>query len=303
MLPQKTAKLNDYTACAGPYCEPWRTALGVLLIATVYGGGTYLLAMGAIKIAESIQLGSGYAMVFELATSSSKRAVLIALFSAVLMLPGLWLVLRFLHHRSLRSVLAPTGRVHWGNYTRAMLFILVFAGVTSIPVLLNAEFTQQLSLSQWLPWLAPALLLIFLQTATEELVFRGYLMQQLAARFQSRWVWWVLPAVLFGALHYNTLTYGDNAWLVVFSAFLTGLIFGDITARSGDLSIALGLHFANNLTVILLLGVPGQLSSLSLFLQKLNVRDVDVMRVEILASTGIMLAVYFVYLLVMRTRR
>lgn len=303
MLPQKTAKLNDYIACVGPYCEPWRTALGVLIIATAYAGGTYLLAMGAIKVAESIQLGAGYAMVFELATSSSKRAVLIALFSAVLMLPGLWLVLRFLHHRSLRSVLAPTGRVHWGNYTRAMLFILAFGGIASIPVLLNAEFTQQLSLSQWLPWLAPALLLIFLQTATEELVFRGYLMQQLAARFHSRWVWWVLPAALFGALHYNTLTYGANAWLVVFAAFLTGLIFGDITARSGDLSIALGLHFANNLTVILLLGVPGQLSSLSLFLQKLNVRDVDVMRVEILFSTGIMLAVYLVYLLVMRGRR
>jgi len=303
MLPQKTAKFESYTACAGPYCEPWRTALGVLIVAAVYAGGGYLLVMLAIKLAESVQLGAGYAMVFELATSSSKRAVLIALFSAVLMLPGLWLVLRFLHHRSLRSVLAPTGRVHWGNYTRAVLFILAFAGVTSIPVLLNAEFTRQLSLSQWLPWLAPALLLIFLQTATEELVFRGYLMQQLAARFHSRWVWWVLPAALFGAVHYNTLTYGDNALLVVFSAFLTGLIFGDITARSGDLSIALGLHFANNLTVILLLGVPGQLSSLSLFLQKLNIRDVDVMRAEILASTGLMLVIYFVYLLVMRARR
>ena len=128
-------------------------------------------------------------------------------------------------------------------------------------------------------------------------------MQQLAARFHSRWVWWVLPAVLFGALHYNPLVYGDNTWLVIISAVLSGLIFGDITARSGDLSIALGLHFANNLTVILLLGVPGQLSSLSFYLQKLNVRDVDVMRLEILTSAGVMLAVYFVYLLVMRGRR
>ncbi len=128
-------------------------------------------------------------------------------------------------------------------------------------------------------------------------------MQQLAARFHSRWVWWVLPAVLFGALHYNPLVYGDNTWLVIAAAVLSGLIFGDITARSGDLSIALGLHFANNLTVILLLGVPGQLSSLSLFLQKLNVRDEDVMRLEILTSSGIMLAVYFIYLLVMRARR
>ena len=303
MLPKKTAKFEAYTACAGAYCAVWRTGLGILIIAVSYGGGTYLLGILAIKIAESIQLGAGYAMVFELATSSSKRAVLIALFSAVLMLPGLWLALKTVHHRSLRSVIAPTGRVHWGNYMRAVLFVALFAGGSSLPVLINAEFTQQLGLGQWLPWLAPALLLIFLQTATEELVFRGYLMQQLAARFHSRWVWWVLPAMLFGALHYNPLIYTDNTWLVVASAVLSGLIFGDITARSGDLSIALGLHFANNLTVILLLGVPGQLSSLSFYLQKLNVRDVDVMRLEILTSAGIMLAVYFVYLLVMRGRR
>ena len=303
MLPQKTAKFEDYTACAGPYCEPWRTALGVLLVAAVYAGGGYLLVKLAIKTAESVQLGAGYAMVFELATSSSKRAVLIALFSAVLMLPGLWLVLRFLHHRSLRSVLAPTGKVHWGNYTRAVLFILIFAGFTSLPVLLNAEFTQQLTLGQWLPWLAPALLLIFFQTATEELVFRGYLMQQLAARFHSRWVWWVLPALLFGAMHYNTAIYGENWWLVVASATLAGLIFGDITARSGDLSIAMGLHFANNLTSVLLIGVPGQLSALSLYLQKLDVRNVDAMRVELLGATAVMLAVYLIYLLVLRARR
>lgn len=303
MLPRKTARFEDYTACAGPYCAPWRTGLGILIIAAGYVGGGLLIGYLAIQIAESIQLGAGYAMVFELATSSSKRAVLIALFSAVMMLPGLWLALKYVHHRSLRSAIAPTGRVHWRNYMRAVLFVAVFAGATSLPVLLNAEFTQQLELGQWLPWLAPALLLLFLQTATEELVFRGYLMQQLAARFHSRWVWWVLPAVLFGALHYSPVVYGDNTWLVVASAVLSGLIFGDITARSGDLSIALGLHFANNLVVVLLLGVPGQLSSLSLYLQKLNVRDTDVMRYEILLSGGIMLAVYGIYLLVMRARR
>lgn len=303
MLPRKTAKFEEYTACAGPYCEPWRTALGVLIIAAAYVGGGLGIGYIAVKIAENIQLGAGYAMVFELATGSSKRAVLIGLFSAVMMLPGLWLALKFVHHRSLRSVLAPTGRMHWGNYTKAMIFILVFATLSTLPVLLNAEFTQQLSLGQWLPWVLPALVLIFLQTATEELVFRGYLMQQLAARFHSRWVWWVLPALLFGALHYNPTTYGENAWLVVAAAVLSGLIFGDISARTGDLSIAMGLHFANNLTVLLLLGVPGQLSALSLYLHKINIRDDAVMRLELLTSTGLMLAAYFIYLLVMRGRR
>ena len=303
MLPRKTQRLTSYSACAEDYCEPWRTALGVLLVAGIYLAGVSGLGWAAIQIAERIQLGAGYAMIFELATYSTKRAVMIALFSVVLALPALWLVLRFLHHRSLRSLIAPTGRIHWRNYTRALVFVAVFGLVTTIPVLMGSAFTQQLTLMQWLPWVAPALILIFLQTATEELFFRGYLMQQLAARFHSRWVWWVLPALLFGALHYNTITYGENTWIVVASATLAGLVFGDITARSGDLSIALGLHFANNLTSVLIIGVPGQLSSLSLYLHKINIRDVDVMRVELLSSMGVMLAVYFVYLLVLRARR
>jgi len=302
MLPQKTAKLNDYTACAGPYCEPWRTALGVLLIAGIYAGGGYLLGMLVIYIAESYQIGAGYVLVFEMALGSTPRAVLISLLLIALILPGLWLVLKYLHHRSVLSLIAPSGKVHWKNYRRAIYFILAFSLLTSLPIYFNAEFTQQLSLAEWLPWLAPALLLLFLQTTTEELLFRGYLMQQLAAHFHSRWVWWVLPAVIFGAIHYSPL-HGDNRWLVVGATILTGLILGDITARFGDLSIAMGLHFANNLTVIFLLGVPGQVSGLSLFLHDFNVQDTDAMRIGILTSSGLMLASYFVYLLVMRGRR
>ncbi|MCF6272237.1 MAG: CPBP family intramembrane metalloprotease [Rhodobacteraceae bacterium] len=303
MLPAKTAKFNTYTACATAYCEPWRTALGVLLIAGLYLGAAAALGAGALKIAEQVQLGSGYALAFELVTMSSKRAVLVALFSIVLALPALWLVLKYLHRRSLKSLIAPTGRVHWASYRRAMVFIAVFGLASSLPIMISGAASQQLALSDWLPWLLPALVLIFLQTATEELFFRGYLMQQLAARFRSRWIWWVLPAVLFGVMHYSPAIYGNNTWLVVGIATLAGLIFGDITARSGDLSMALGLHFANNILALLIIGVPGQLSSLSLFLRDINVRDEAVMRSELLGTSAIMLVIYFIYLLVVRARR
>jgi len=303
MLPRKTAKLEDYAACARGYCEPWRTALGVLLVATVLSLIFAGLTVAVKTVAEWVQLGAGYAIVFELATFSSKRTVLIGLFAIVLTIPALWLVVRFLHHRSFRSLIAPTGRVHWRSYLAAALFALVFGLLTSLPVLYSGAYSQQLPLIVWMPWVLPALAVVFLQTAAEELFFRGYLMQQLAAHFKSRWIWWVLPAVLFGARHYNPLLYGDNWMLAVGAATLAGLIYGDITARTGDLSIALGLHFANNLLVILFLNVSGQLSSLSLFLKNTNVRNVDLMRVELLISIGATLVVYAIYLLVMRARR
>ena len=303
MLPRKTAKLEDYAACAQGYCEPWRTALGVLLVATVLSLIFAGLTVVVKSVAEWWQLGAGYAIAFELATFSSKRTVLIALFAIVLTIPAMWLVVKVLHKRSLLSLIAPAGRIHWRTYSGAAVFALVFGLLTSLPVLYSGAYSQQLPLLVWLPWVLPALGLVFLQTAAEELFFRGYLMQQLAAHFKSRWIWWVLPAVLFGARHYNPLLYGDNWMLAVGAATLAGLIYGDITARTGDLSIALGLHFANNLLLILFLNVSGQLSSLSLFLKDTNVRNVDLMRLELLVSIGATLAVYFIYLLVMRGRR
>ena len=62
------------------------------------------------------------------------------------------------------------------------------------------------------------------QISAEELAFRGYLMQGLAARFRARAVWWGLPALLFGLMHWNPATFGPNAWLVVLTAGLIGLI-------------------------------------------------------------------------------
>ncbi len=52
-----------------------------------------------------------------------------------------------------------------------------------------------------------------IQTGAEELVFRGYLQQQLAARFASPLIWMVLPALIFGAVHYDPATAGPNVWL------------------------------------------------------------------------------------------
>ena len=107
--------------------------------------------------------------------------------------------------------------------------------------------------------------LLLVQTAAEELAFRGYLMQSLAARFASRWVWLLLPALLFGALHWNPAEFGANAWLVALSTTVVGLVLADVTAKTGNLSAAIGLHFANNVTSLLVVSLPGPLAGLSLW--------------------------------------
>lgn len=120
-----------------------------------------------------------------------------------------------------------------------------------------------------MPLALPALLI---QTGAEELIFRGYLQSQLAARFRSPVIWMVLPSALFAVLHFDS-TAGANAWAIVGVTFLFGLVAADLTARSGSLGPAIALHMGNNISSVLFVGLPGNLSGLALFLLPVEASD------------------------------
>jgi len=75
----------------------------------------------------------------------------------------------------------------------------------------------------------------------------------------------VVPSVLFGLAHYGPGADPAVIWLVVAATGLFGLIAADLTARSGSLGLAWGLHFANNILAILVISAMAQLDGLALF--------------------------------------
>ena len=111
-----------------------------------------------------------------------------------------------------------------------------------------------------------------------------------------------MPSLIFGAFHWNPVTYGVNAWMVVGTTTLMGLILSDITARFGSLSPAMGLHFANNLVVMVLMNSPGQLSGLSLYLYGIDLKSPQLGN-SMLISLAAMTFAYAIFMLIMRRRR
>ncbi len=303
MLPDRNPNFKDFLHPCTERPEPWRTAFGLVLLVAVTLGLVFLVGKYGLDFAENYQQGLGYALGFEWASQSSKRAVFLSFGVILLSLPALWLVMRFVHKRRFITLFSPNGKINRRAYFLAVGFVISIALLAALPALWQGSTEQQLEINIWLRWLVPGLLIIFLQTTTEELIFRGYLLQQFATHFKSRFMWWLLPSILFGLLHYNELAFGENAWLVVGTATLFGLILSDITVRTGNLSVAMGLHFANNVALALLVGIPGQASKLALFLRDVNLRDVEQTRIVLLISLGMMLGFYLIYLLVMRRRR
>ena len=139
-----------------------------------------------------------------------------------------------------------------------------------------------------------------MQVTAEELLFRGYLQQQLAARFRSPVIWLVLPSAAFGILHFDHGTFGNNAWLVVAATAVFGLIAGDVTARTGNIGAATGLHAANNFLALFLVAPDGYLTGTNLFVFPFHVSDAAAVRPFLVLDLLSLLAAYACYLGVIR---
>ncbi len=280
----------------------WRTLLGFVMIAVLFLTITVSLSMLLLYLGERIRPGLGSRLVYDMQTGESPFGTMALLGILAMMIPVLALVLRVLHKRDLRSVLGPSRRIDKGVWVMSAAIVLALGGANAALTFATEDVTQQWPVLTWLPLAALGLVFVLLQTSAEELVFRGYLQQQLAARFHSRFAWQVVPSLLFGSMHWNPATFGDNAWLVVATATLIGLIASDLTYRLGTLSAAMGLHFANNAIVMVFLNVQGQLSGVSLFLYEQDAKSPET-GTGLLISMGAMVLIYGVFLFIHRRRR
>ncbi|WP_428514469.1 lysostaphin resistance A-like protein [Roseovarius sp.] len=183
---------------------------------------------------------------------------------------------RAVHDRSLPSFVGDwrRARQHFG---RVCLYMVGLHLALSILLPATPDLTPEANLapSSWLAFLPLALPAILVQTGAEELVFRGYLQSQLAARFANPRIWIIVPAILFGLLHYDPAINGDATWLIVGWATLFGIAAADLTARTGTIGAALGLHFVNNFFAILVAAPAGNFDGLALYTYPFALGDTD----------------------------
>ncbi|UPH72080.1 CPBP family intramembrane metalloprotease [Abyssibius alkaniclasticus] len=254
--------LNAYCAPAVAYCGPGRTLVGGL--AVVLLPALVVLALAAvfyyvlIPYYEAQQIGAGYVMLVratslgtEIARGQTPRAVLFVVGLVLIVLPSLWLVLRKLHHRPFRSLFGPTLRLNWRHMAWGFGVVLL-ASLLRPATLLGPMPQLAMPAIDWAALMFIALPLIFAQAFTEEAFFRGYLQQQLAARFASPLVWMLIPSLLFGLISYRTGTAPLQLWLNIGLMAALGALAADVTARTGNLGAAIGLHFGNSLYMLAL---------------------------------------------------
>ncbi len=189
-------------------------------------------------------------------------------FSFGVALVGFLILLSAIHGRGLWSLVGPVHAakrdlIRAGTAVAIWLFVLEI-----LPPWINpADLAEVRNLGAWALLVPVALLALLIQVGTEEVVFRGYLQQQLACFSQSRWLWMGVPSVLFGVVHFWNGHGAAQGVIWAVWATVLGLSCADLTARTGNLGAAIGLHLANNAFVLLIVGVQGWPSSgVALFL-------------------------------------
>ncbi len=167
----------------------------------------------------------------------------------VLALVVLAVMLQHLHQRSWRSLINAEQKIRWSKVGFAFGLWMLFS---IVPELIHAllhpgEYTLQFRWQSFLPLLLIAIFILPLQTSFEELFFRGYLLQFLGLRWNSRLGALLATSVLFALMHFSNPEIEEFGRGLMMTYYLgTGLFLGILTLMDDSLELALGIHAATN---------------------------------------------------------
>ena len=239
-----------------------RLALGVVAALTLFGGWLAFIGVCVASLS-GMEMLSAMEVTRSVSTQTAAGALVVLLLVGGLGF-GTFVAARFVHGLKVH---------HWMGRRTDVVRGLALAAISAaclgvLPLIYQVQGNiadQQYAFVVWLFLLPFGLGAIAIQTGAEEVFFRGYLQNRLAARFKSPVAWVGLPALAFGAAHFDAdLPLSAGLTYAAF-AFLFGILAGDLTARSGSIGAAWGLHFANNALAILGVATQGTITGLGLY--------------------------------------
>ncbi|MFF4037269.1 CPBP family intramembrane glutamic endopeptidase [Streptomyces sp. NPDC001816] len=220
----------------------WRPLVGTLVVAVVY------MIVLAVLYGVADEWGSrrGYPKdpdgFVEFGAVPGTALDLMAIAAGI---PVVLLAVRWIGQRPAGTLSSVTGRLRWRWLALCALTALpILALSTGGMLLLPDDGGEEFRWAGWTvfgPALAMLVVLVPLQAAAEEYVFRGWLTQAVGGFVRSPWFALLPQAVLFAAAHGWGTPWGF-ADLVVF-----GAAAGWLTWRTGGLEASVVLHTVNNL--------------------------------------------------------
>ena len=177
-------------------------------------------------------------------------------------LSGVLIAVTLIHRRHPRTLVTARERIDWRRIGQGFVAWSVPAcliGVLGQYLFYPDTFSFNFDLATFALFVPLALVFTAIQTTTEELFFRGYVVQGASMISTNRVFLALVAAVVFTLPHLLNPEVSAGGWLTVFSNYflVPGLLWTVVSLIDGTTELAIGVHFANNIGSILLFNITG----------------------------------------------
>ncbi|MEA5569556.1 CPBP family intramembrane glutamic endopeptidase [Calothrix sp. UHCC 0171] len=233
----------------------WRYLLGIILIFSfwlIIGSIVTAIFIGIIFNLRGLSLADVEQQFEGFLKSASVDSFIAINLQFIFFAVGIFLAVKLLHQRKFLSLVSAESKINWKRLFAGFgVWFLIQAILIAIGLITDSQnYRFTFNPSQWFPLLIAALILTPIQTSSEELFFRGYLIQGLSCITKNKFLLIVITGLLFMFPHLLNPEVKRGAILMAIYYFSFGALATFLTLKDNRLELALGIHAANNLSLI-----------------------------------------------------
>ena len=233
---------------------PLKYLLGFFIIALFYTIGQIPLGIGVVlkSVSSGKPMPTNEAEIMKYFSPNTTFFLMLLIF--VFTMLGILVVVKYLHKLRIIDIVTARERVDWKRILFAFGLWGIFALCSTIIVYFASpeSFVFNFKPIPFLILFIIAIIMLPIQTSTEEFIFRGYLMQGFGILAKNRWVPLLITSAAFGLMHIMNPEVEKMGYIIMVYYIGTGLFLGIITLMDDGMELALGFHAANNIFTALL---------------------------------------------------
>ncbi len=180
--------------------------------------------------------------------------LLIVFAFAFFVLIWLWPII---HNRTTLSFVTTRNKFDFKRFLSGLVTWFVLAFILIFFLLEPDKYIYNFEVEKFVPLAIIAIILVPIQSAAEEIFYRGFLMQGIYKLINKKWVTLIIITVLFAISHAFNPEFKAGFLTIVPAYLIFSFLMGYIALADNGLEIPIGIHTGNNLFVAIILSASG----------------------------------------------
>lgn len=217
---------------------------------------TIAISLGAVLLGSAVSAILMSFLGMDYSPSEERKNLQLALMIVpfIFLIIALLACVKFLHRRPLKSTFTARNQFDWKRYFFAFsVWMMVLGGTLFLGYALNDPIEWNVNWSTFFPLVLVSLVMLPLQTAAEDLFFRGLLLQSFHQWFGKTFLSILFSGLLFGFVHMGNPEIEEIGQEIIIYYISVGVFLALITHLDNGLELGMGYHAANNIFAALII--------------------------------------------------